>query len=61
MAKYQRRKIHKPDNPSFQWDVIDFNAKSKEYTIKNRVTGEKRTLTKKQMLELQTKEGADKK
>jgi hypothetical protein len=47
-------------NPSFQWDVIDFNNRTKEYTIKNRVTGEKRTITKKQMLEIMTDHGENK-
>jgi hypothetical protein len=47
-------------NPSFQWDVMDFNNRTKEYTIKNRVTGEKRTLTKKRMLEILSEQGETK-
>jgi len=57
VAKTRRKTAHKTKNKSFQWDVIDFNSRSKEYTIKNRATGEKRTLTKKQMLELRGEQG----
>ena len=57
MAKYQRRKTHKADNPSFQWDILDFNSKTKVYTIKNRLTGEKRTMSKKELLEIMNEQG----
>jgi len=60
MAKYQRRKTHKTDNPSFQWNITDFNIIGQEYTIKNRVTGETRTISKEKYLEL-IKEQGDKK
>jgi hypothetical protein len=46
---------HKPiANPSLEWDIIDLNIKAKEYTIKNKVTGEQRTvsaMSKERMLE----------
>jgi hypothetical protein len=47
---------------SFQWDVLDYNAKTQEYTIKNRVTGETRTMPKELYLELreEQKKGAKK-
>jgi hypothetical protein len=39
-------------NPSFQWDIIDFNAKEKTYILRNKVTGEERTISKERYMEL---------
>ena len=49
-------------NLSFQWNVIGYNVKEKEYTIKNIATGEARKLPKELYLELreEQKKGAKK-
>jgi len=47
-------------NNSFEWSIIDFDFMGHEYTIKNRVTGEVRTIAKELYLEL-LKEQGDKK
>jgi hypothetical protein len=39
-------------NQSFQWGVIGHNHKNKVYTIKNKATGEERTITRERLLEI---------
>ena len=39
-------------NPSFQWDVVDYNSKTREYTLKNKVTSDKRVISKERFTEL---------
>ena len=39
-------------NNSFEYEVIDHDPKEKMYTLKNKVTGQIITMTKKRFLEL---------
>jgi len=49
---------HKPvSNLSFQWDIINFDSRNQEYTIRNRVTMEERTMAKDRLLELMEEQG----
>lgn len=48
-------------NLSFEWEVVDYNHRTHEYTIKNKVTGEERTLTRERYLELLNEQGDKKK
>jgi hypothetical protein len=45
------------ENPSFLWNVVDFSHKKNEYTLKNSVTGEIRTITHQRMQELLEEQG----
>jgi len=58
MAKYQKRKTtHKPDNPSFQWEVLNYDLKTKTYKIKNKATGEMRSLSREDYIYLVNRQG----
>jgi len=57
MAKYQRRKTARPpENPSFEWEVLYYDFTSKKYKIKNKVSGETRSLSKEDYIELANKQ-----
>jgi hypothetical protein len=47
-------------NLSFTWEIVDYDFQAKEYTIKNKVTGEERKLPKERLLELLSKQGKNK-
>lgn len=44
-------------NPSFMWNIVDFNIVGQEYTIQNKTTGEVRTITKERYIELLKEQG----
>lgn len=48
--------LSKPNN-SFMWDLKNYDMRKKEYTIKNRVTGEVRSITRDRYLELLKEQG----
>jgi len=38
--------------PSFMWDVTEYDHRKKEYTLKNKATGQIRTVSKELLREL---------
>jgi len=46
------KKSQPAPQPFFMWDVIEHNHRKKEYTLKNKVTGQIRTVSKELFQEL---------
>ncbi|WP_461246356.1 hypothetical protein [Treponema sp. R6D11] len=57
MAKYQRRKTAQNNNPSFEWDVLCYETTKKTYKIKNKATGEIRSLSRAEYIDLVNRQG----